>query len=68
MAMKEKKGGSEQGRRKGPGNNFEVVQTNRKFLYYRISRNVKSSFKNRISPFQLDDFRKNKYKKHFLAP
>ena len=32
MAMKEKKGGSEQGRHKGQGNNFEVVQTNRNFL------------------------------------
>ena len=30
MAMKEKKGGSEQGRHKGKGNNFEVVQTNHK--------------------------------------
>ena len=40
MAMKEKKGGSEQGRHKGQGNNFEVVQTNLKFLYYRISQNL----------------------------
>ena len=37
MAMKEKKGGSEQGRYKGQRNNVEAFQSNSKFLYCRIN-------------------------------